>query len=648
MFRKEQKIGVPVGGPFLRYFLNMSMSLPKMVSHSFDPREALLTELRRKFPEVFTEGQIDLEKMQNFLREEFGDSKDRYRMTWAGRKEAIQQVQVKTTDTLVPDQEQSVNFDTTENIFIEGDNLEALRVLQKSYYGKVKMIYIDPPYNTGNDFVYKDDYSLEKIVEQKDAGIRNNAGHLNDDSALIRSNKNQGHYHSTWLSMIFPRLYLAKNLLRADGIILVSIDDNEVASLRLVMDEIFGEENFVGQFIWRKKAGGGQTDDHFVREHEYIIAYRRSEHFRWLDETIPTSETKFNKSDTKGKFTAVKLAKWGNAAKKEDRPSMHFSIKSPTGKNVYPIAPDGNPGRWRVGKKRMQELLDNDLIFWSESNGIDLPYEKIYFDESAIKTLKDRSILYELASTGDGTETLTSLFKSKDIFENPKPIELIHFFARNNTSGNDIILDFFAGSGSTAHGIMQLNAEDGGSRKWICVQLGERCEEDSNAYKEGYKSIAAIAQERIRRAGKKLQEESGKTLDVGFKAFRLAKSNFPVWQGTVQNEQDLLRQMDLFVHAQQHNAKPMDLLYELILKEGLCINIDIQQKEIASGRYYLINQGKLVISFASLITDKLMDALFSEKPEKIILLESAFTGNDELKMNTVLHAQTLKVDIRVI
>lgn len=332
------------------------------------------------------------------------------------------------------------------NLLIEGDNYHSLAVLNFTHREAVDLIYIDPPYNTGNnDFIYND-----KFVPK-------------DDSFR----------HSKWLSFMEKRLKLARFLLKPTGVIFISIDNNEQAPLRMLCDEIFGENNFVGTLIWRKKEGGGQADAYFVTEHEYVLAYAKSENFKWLDEEIPVEEAEFNKEDENGKFTAVKLAKWGNTARREDRPKMYFSIKSPDGKNIYPIAPDGDDGRWRVGKKRMDMLIEKGLIFWQKKGEKWLPYEKIYFSEGEVKKIKERSILFDVATTADGTNELTQIFGKKDIFGNPKPTELIKFFLQYGAKQNAVILDFFAGSGTTAQAVLSLNNDDGGTRQFILCTNNE-------------------------------------------------------------------------------------------------------------------------------------------------------------------------------
>lgn len=339
------------------------------------------------------------------------------------------------------------------HILIEGDNYHALTCLNYTHRGKIDVIYIDPPYNTGNDgFTYKDARFLTEFP----------------DGAKI--DKNHPLRHSAWLSFMAKRLELAKNLLSERGVIFISIDDNEQANLKLLCDNVFGEGNFLGEFIWRKKSGGGQADAFFVTEHEYVFVYRKSTGFVWIDPKESLSASDFKNSDERGFYNIVKLEKWGNTAHREDRPSMYFPIKKPSGEDYFPVAPDGKEGRWRVGATKMKVLIANCLIEWR--NGI--PYEKKYFSSSKadVKILKSRSILYSAGETGDGTKILTSIMGEKDVFENPKPVSLIQELISHNDKFS-LILDFFAGSGTTMHATMKLNAEDGGKRQCILVTNNE-------------------------------------------------------------------------------------------------------------------------------------------------------------------------------
>jgi adenine-specific DNA-methyltransferase len=346
-----------------------------------------------------------------------------------------------------------------DNLIIQGDNLIALKSLLPTYSGKIKFINIDPPYNTGNEkWVYNDNVNSPMINEW--------LGKVVDKEDMTR--------HDKWLCMMMPRLKLLKELLSEDGAIAINIENNEYANLKLLLDEIFGESNFVGTFIWRKKEGGGQTKEYFVTEHEYIVLYRKSPSFIWIDDTLEGEDTSFNKEDELGKYKLVKLAKWGNTSRKEDRPKMHFPIASPDGKKVIPYAPDGNLGRWRVGKARMDLLIENDLVEFRKNNDDEwIAYEKIYFDENDIKTIKERSILYDLTNTADASKQLTEIFGKKDEFDTPKPLDLVKYFVSHITKDNDIVLDSFAGSGTTAHAVLEQNKEDNGNRKFVLIEMEE-------------------------------------------------------------------------------------------------------------------------------------------------------------------------------
>ncbi len=403
--------------------------------------------------------------------------------------------------TLEKDKKLSVDGkDENENLIIEGDNLIALKSLLPKYQGRIKCIYIDPPYNTGNEnWVYNDKINSPLMKEwlNKTVGV--------DD--LTR--------HDKWLCMMTPRLKILQDLLSDDGAIFISINNNEIHSLLNLMNEIFLADNFVGILIWRKKEGGGQSDSYFVTEHEYVVVYRKTDKFKWLDEVIPKDSSSYKKKDKDGEYKAVKLAKWGNTARKEDRPTMYFPLIAPDGKKVYPIAPDGSDGRWRIGKKRMGELVDNQLIDWVKKDKKWLPYEKIYFEEGEVKVIKERSIIFDLAFTGDGTKELLNIFGTKDFFENPKPSELIKYLITYSTTDDSIILDSYAGSGTTAHAVLQLNKEEKTKRKFILIQLPEQIKADKPAYKAGFRFVHEITQERV----KKVIEKN--KLNVGFSYMKL-------------------------------------------------------------------------------------------------------------------------------
>ena len=393
-----------------------------------------------------------------------------YGLVWEDKPEVVEERLRDELPILTEVPERAIiseDKDAPNHILIEGDNLEALATLAYTHEGKIDIIYIDPPYNTGNnDFIYNDSY-----VDKEDS-----------------------YRHSKWLSFMSRRLRIAKKLLSDYGVIFISIDDNEQADLKILCDSIFMPSNFCGQFIWRKKSGGGQTDRYFVTEHEYILVYQATNKFCWKDIQIEKSRKNYKYQDEKGSYNLIKLEKWGSSAHKEDRPSMYFPIKNPDGEDFYPVAPDGKAGRWRVGVKKMQTLIKDNLIEWK--NGI--PYEKDYYSETEVKTKtqKSRSILYNVGETGDGSNLLTNIFREKDVFQNPKPLSLIKELISHNSA--NYILDFFSGSGTTLHATMQLNAEDGGNRQCILITNNENNICENITYKRnqlvinGYTPVGGI------------------------------------------------------------------------------------------------------------------------------------------------------------
>lgn len=594
------------------------VDIERVSSQSMDIENADLEKLRAVFPQCFSEGKLDISKLLALFGQYDDNDFEKYKFEWKGKSECYRIAGKRSTGTLRPCVEESVNFDTTNNIYIEGDNLEVLKLLQSSYYNKVKMIYIDPPYNTGNDFVYEDDFKdpMAKYKEVTQQTTKSNP-------------ETMGRFHTNWLNMMYPRLRLAANLLRDDGVIFISIDENEITNLKKVCNEVFGEENYIGSFIWRKKDGGGQAKEYFVIEHEFIVVYRKSQQLVWYDKEEARDIAQYNKSDECGNFKITKLAKWGNTARREDRPSMYFSLISPDGTEAFPIAPDGNDGRWRVGRERMNELLQNNLVHWEIKEGKWIPYEKEYF-ANQIKVLKQRSILYDIANTGDGSNVLTGLFSTKDMFENPKPIELVKVFLETTTKANDIILDFFSGSATTAHAVMQLNAEDNGNRQFIMVQLPELCDEKSEAFKAGYKNICEIGKERIRRAGAKI----GKG-DTGFKVFKLDTSNLVEWDSTpTQDEQVVAQRFSLLNETIKSDRTDFDVVYEVMLKMGIPLTYKVISTQINDKKAYSIGEDCLVLICLDYGKDGITPEDIKEMceliPAKIVSSEQAFKDSTAL------------------
>lgn len=631
-----------------------------MDGYSQTPQKERLETLRLLMPEVFDEGHIDWEKLKAALGENVNFANERYVLNWAGKSEAFRVMQQPSTATLVPCREESVDFDNTQNVFIEGENMEVLKVLQRSYFRKVKMIYIDPPYNTGSDsFIYPDKFSESKEEYLRRVGDKNEEGYMTRDGMFRKNAKENGQYHSNWLNMMMPRLYLAKSLLREDGVIFISIDDNEVYNLRLLMNEIFGEENFVAQFIWHAKKGGGSDSSKIVTDQEYVLCYLKSDNPAGALQKVELVGETLDKQDEKGSYRRGReLNKWGSNSRREDRPTMYFPIKGPNGKEVYPIRNDGSEGCWRWGRKAMKAIVEaGDVEFVERQDGTCIAYEKIRNTDARFKPYRT---FINCGTTADGSKLIKSIFGAK-YFDFPKPLDLITILANIGLGENDILLDFFSGSGTTAHAVMELN-KDGGNRKYICVQLPELCDEKSEAYKAGYKTIAEISKERIRRAGAKIRkevemeqakqkeqlsfdEEQTVTMpDLGVKVFKLSDSNFKQWRDIKGSDKEEWQQQILdFLDPVTENATIDNMVYELLLKSGKDLNSIIERKE----GYYLINDNELILMLES-ATQDVVNSVLAEHPDKIIALDRVFEGNDQLKTNTVLQMRDAGIEFKTI
>ncbi len=638
---------------------------------SLTPQTEKIKALKEILPEVFSEGKIDWEKLKATLGEEINFSNERYVLNWAGKSDAFKVLQTPTSKTLVPVREESVNFDETENIFIEGENLEVLKVLQKSYFGRVKMIYIDPPYNTGNDsFIYPDKFSETKDEYQRRVGDKDEEGYMTKDGMFRKNSKENGQFHSNWLNMMMPRLYLAKNLLRQDGVIFISIDDNEVHNLRLLMNEIFGEENFICEFIWKSKSGGANDSKFIAVDHEYILCYaKHADYLNFNLDKNATVTTSYNLEDEKGKYALDRLDKQSIRYSK----SLDFEIVDSEG-NIYKPAhknPNEPNASWRWGKETVKERF-NELVF---KDGF--VYTKNYQKEGSIA----RSLLLEdrFGRTRTGKTDFTSLFDAA-YFTAPKPPKLISFLADISTNSGDLVLDFFAGSGTTAQAIYELNKENKGKLKFICVQLPELCEQNSDSARAGYQTIADISKERIRRAGKKVSKEIEeeinklqieltslkteipttetidkikkletnldllKNQDLGVKVLKLTDSNFKQWrQIEGKNVDALVEQMKLFVDPISESATIENMVYELILKSGKDLNSKIEQHD----GFFSVNSGELVLMLEK-ASQETIDNIIALTPQKVIALDKLFTGNDQLKTNTVLQMKDAGIEFKTI
>ena len=626
-----------------------------------------IDKLQQLFPEVVTEGKIDWQKLQATLGETV-DLGERYGLGWKGKSDVFAAIQEKTVQTLHPDRANSIDWDTTGNMFIEGDNLAALKILHKAYYGKVKMIYIDPPYNTGNDFIYNDDFKQTRRSYEAEAGITDDEGNVVRDDGL-RTNTG-GHKHSNWLNMMYPRLFLARNLLRQDGVIFVSIDDNEVHNLRLMMNEIFGEENFVAQISIKSNPRGSQSSNYIAKVHEYLLIYVRNENeFGMGNLSLDNDIIKEYKNiDGDGRrYRLLGLRQRGGAWRREQRPKMFFPFfVNPEGGcvslsqddehtiEVLPRRPSGEDSRWSWGKEKSLEYI-SQLVSRPVNGGekYDI-FRKDYLEslDGGIRGTKPKSIWEGREFNYQwGRIEIKDLFGNSEIFDFPKPASLIRTALEFTTSGDDIILDFFSGSGTTAHAVAELNAEDGGNRRWICVQLPELTDEKSEAYKAGYRTIADIARERIRRAGTKIRADQADKLasrnvplDLGFRAYRVGDSNFKQWNELVSDPEEIRQQALANLDPLEEGATDDDLLTELLLKRGISPLAQIDQHD----GFCFIPSEKLVICLAHSMTEELFTAILATKPSSIILLDRAFGDDVNLKVNLLLQAERQGVEVEVV
>jgi adenine-specific DNA-methyltransferase len=614
---------------------------------SFNKQEEILNFLKSDLPEIFSEGKIDCKKLKLTLGEEVDDSNERYGLSWAGKSNCFRVIQEQTTATLKPDKDESVDFNKTQNLFIEGDNLEVLKVLQRSYYGKVKMIYIDPPYNTGGDFIYNDNFRKSKKDEMIESGEMNGDGDLvRADGLSVNHRDSNGHFHSDWLNMMYPRLFLARNLLRQDGVIFISIDDNEVQNLKMIMNEILGEENFIAQIEWQKRYTRSNNTDGFTSMIEHILVYARSGQFKPnLMKRNKEADDRYSNpdNDSRGVWKAMPFFSQATPAQ---RPNLCYEIVNPnTGEPIVP-----KRKAWRSEKSVFEKYNNNNVVWWGKDGKAKYPSIKRFLSEAREGMTPINFWDYKFAgSTDTANFEIKAIFEEK-IFDTPKPTLLIKRMLELSTNNDesDIVLDFFAGSGTTAHAVMQQNADDEGNRKWICVQLPELCNEESEAYKTGYKTIAEIGKERIRRAGEKIKDKSDKKDDLGFKVLKMDKSNFKIWQGKFKDTENLLNAMAEFVDNVQKGSKEENILFELILKSGLDLNVPVEEKEFGGEKYYSLDGGKLVVYLGKKITKELSEEIQKAKPEKFICLDGCFQNNDQLKTNISLQMEQEKIDFKVI
>jgi adenine-specific DNA-methyltransferase len=612
---------------------NQTVEPEKLDLRSYDIAENKRQELLRLFPEIGTEGgKIDIERLKLALGEKVDVGKERYGMNWPGKADCFKTIQMPSLGTLRPCPEESVNFDTTDNLIIEGDNLEVLKLLQKSYLGKVKMIYIDPPYNTGNDFIYPDNYSesLQTYLEYTgQADVEGRKFGTNADT--------DGRFHSKWLNMMYPRLYLARNLLKENGLIFISIDDNEGNNLRKLCNEIFGEQNFVEGFIWKKSYGGGAKEQFAVRQHEFCLLYGKNmdsiEEF-WLPPD-PDAEKKYydGKDEHFAKRGPFRIKPLEATKSMDKRENLIYPIPAPDGTEILPKK------QWWWSKERVRKALaDNGLVFIKTDKGWTVSYKQYLIGEDGKKRGAKPFSIIDNIYTQHGTADIRALFNDEVVLQFPKPVRLIERLLHIAEDKEAIVLDFFAGSGTTGQAVLELNNKDAGNRRMILVQLPEPMP------RKDFPTIVEITKERIRRVIKKLnQEDEGKlpdegsqNQDRGFKVFKLAESNFNPWNAEVPHEAMALEhQLDLHVDHIRDGRTGDDLLYEILLKSGFPLTTPVEALQFAGKTVHSVAGGALFICLDRSLTLELIRDMAERKPERVVCLDEGFADNDQLKANAV-------------
>ena len=653
----------------------------KLDGMSMDIEQVEMDKLCSIFPQCFSEGKLDIDKLLSLCGEYIDNDFEKYKFEWKGKSESLRLAQRRSMGTLRPCPEESVNFDTTQNLYIEGDNLEVLKLLQTAYYRTVKMIYIDPPYNTGNDFVYEDDFA-DPIAKYKEVTAQ-----------TTKSNpETMGRYHTNWLNMMYPRLRLAANLLRDDGVIFISIDDNEVHNLRKLCDEVFGEENFVAELVWERAYAPKNDAKYISNSHDYVLMYAKAiENFQIgrLSRTKEANARYRNPdNDPRGVW------KPSDMSVKTYNVDCDYPITTPSGRVVEP--PTGRC--WSLSKNAFLERLQDSRIYFGE-DGNSVPCIKRFLSELKFDGMAPQSIMFykDVGHSQEGAKEVTALLEA-GAFDGPKPLRLLRrLLTLANTDKDSIVLDFFSGSATTAHAVMQLNAEDGGNRRFIMVQLPEVTDENSEAYKAGYKNICEIGKERIRRAGVKIQAENDKLkqvskleteedmtlfaaaahakgsksveqvkplfeqvdisrdIDTGFKVLKLDSSNLKTWD-TTPVDMDSPEQMNLLTQRMNDmidTIKPdrsdMDMVYEIMLKMGVPLTYSVTPVEIGGKRAYSIGEESLLlISLQEGLTTEIIEQMADEYiPSKTILSEKCF-ADDTAMSNAHYILKDRKIELKLV
>nr|WP_294509302.1 site-specific DNA-methyltransferase [uncultured Bilophila sp.] len=634
--------------------------MEKLDGLSKDIEQTEREKLAWVFPQCFVEGKLDIDKLLSLCGEYILKDFEKYEFTWKGKSECLPLAQQRSTATLRPCLEESVNFDTTQNLYIEGDNLEVLKLLQTSYFRQVKMIYIDPPYNTGNDFVYEDDFKdpLERYKEVTSQTTKSNP-------------ESMGRFHTNWLNMMYPRLRLAANLLRDDGAIFISIDDGEQANLRKLCDEVFGEENFVANIMWQKRYSPANDHKTICPMHDFIVVYRKSEAWeRNLLARTEENDKQYRYEDERGIFRPDNY-KCNKTA--DERPNLYYPIIHPqTGEEVWP----SRDAVWRYSKERHEENVKNNLVFWGKDGTARVPSFKRYRDQlrGGGGMVPGSWWPFEFAGHNDEAAKETSELIGSRVFSTPKPVRLVERMLQLSTNPHDedIILDFFSGSGVTAHAVMQLNKEDGGDRRFILVQLPEICDENSEAFKAGHKTICEIGKERIRRAGQKIQAslhklDSDKTdqfrldggsaqseakspLDTGFKVFKLDSSNLKTWDSTPFPEDDLLsisNRLHSMIDRVKSDRTDLDVVYEIMLKMGVPLTHSVSPVDISGKTAWSVGDFLLLVCLSDGLTVEMIEEMAHHAPGQIILAENSL-ADDTAMSNAYYILRDRNIELKLV
>lgn len=611
------------------------MQIDHLEKQTMDGAQLNLDALYRICPSCFTEAAgedgklrhvVDFEKLRALLGDHaVEDAPEVYDFTWVGKRAAQREAMAPCRKTLRPCPEESVNWDTTQNLYIEGDNLEVLKLLQNSYMGKVKMIYIDPPYNTGNDFVYHDDFHRTQREEDEAAGVINEEG-----ERMVKNTESNGKFHSDWCSMIYVRLLVARSLLKDDGVIFISIDENEISNMRKLCDEVFGTSNFVDTLHWKKKKQPSFLAKHTAKVMEYVVVYAKNHSCleKLSVESLSDATKKvINISNQEcirhfKKGVRVKIGNNGvlNAGRYRIKTMDVEYLSDVYYENGVTINDVDVKARFSVSQEKIDSFINEGLLFITANSGL---RRDVSEEEKQNKKAITDLLLSEYGDNQDSDKEFLSLFEAK-YFDYTKPIKLLYNLVKSNNTGEEYILDFFSGSATTAHAIMQLNAEEGGSRKFIMIQLPELTDKDSEAYKAGYKNICEIGKERIRRAGKKIKEEhpEAKDLDIGFRVFKCDDSNYKeVAFAPKDYSQEAL---DLFVDNIKEDRSDLDLLFDCMLRWGVTLDLPMTKIRVDGCTIHNVNEGGLVACFDGKVTEAVIDAIAEMYPAKVVFRDSSF------------------------